>query len=673
METLTSLLSFERQFFIGAIAIILSIILEIVIIIKKRHKEKLLLTTQQIDQPIQPEKDISRKLVLTYIYVAIIDCIFVGLYIWWVVNQLTSTPKVIQSNPSNKSLLTSFDSPITIVFDKPVDFNKLTTHIAPRINGEWKYHKYLNILPFGRSVTFSPDVSFKPNEHVLVYAANIRGLLQQSFGSEYSLEFDVNHLPTVIFSTPSNNTTDVPSQTTIVLTLSDNDSPASSWDFDIAPKQFFTIKRTFSHTLEIQFTSPLKQGTSYTLNVYQSPARYNIKTKQTVEISDPIHVHTLSFTTVRPPFISSFSPQKDSVLPDENISIEFDRPMNMHNVEQSMLFTPDFNRSYEWNASHSALIIRPKQLTIDTSYTLTLPKGIQTDDNGLLEEDIEFHFKTVGPLVVTDNSIEKNTNHYPVDKPISLTFNQPVDKDSFANSMVLTPNVQTTLTWKQNTVTITPKQNLLYQTSYTITIPQGTKSAFGLSSDSDYSLSFTTTAQEHIIDVPFFRQQERFTCNIAALRMLLSYRGVSVDENALKNNIGSVGNRGDGNPHKNHVANYGTYWEPIISEANKYRPTRLFTNWSLDELLKKVEANKPVMIWGQNGWSDPHDISWTATDGTYIHAINGMHSYVIRGFRGTVTNPTHIFVNDPWRGQETLPINEFNRRWKYFMTAIVLD
>ena len=104
-----------------------------------------------------------------------------------------------------------------------------------------------------------------------------------------------------------------------------------------------------------------------------------------------------------------------------------------------------------------------------------------------------------------------------------------------------------------------------------------------------------------------------------------------------------------------------------------YHHNNVYTGWNLSALLTKVEEGKPVMVWGQNGWSTPTDISWTATDGTYIYAISGMHSYLVTGFEGTKDNPTLIYVNDPWRGQITLTPATFNSRWSYFKTALVIE
>jgi len=51
----------------------------------------------------------------------------------------------------------------------------------------------------------------------------------------------------------------------------------------------------------------------------------------------------------------------------------------------------------------------------------------------------------------------------------------------------------------------------------------------------------------------------------------------------------------------------------------------------LSDLISQVNLGNPVMVWGQNGWSDPHEISWTNPDGQFVYAVNGMHSYIITG------------------------------------------
>jgi uncharacterized protein YvpB len=155
--------------------------------------------------------------------------------------------------------------------------------------------------------------------------------------------------------------------------------------------------------------------------------------------------------------------------------------------------------------------------------------------------------------------------------------------------------------------------------------------------------------------------------------MVLAYRGISLEEAQIKANVGTGGTRGSGNPHNGYVSDYGTYWEPIIAFVSRYKKNHFYENGTVADLVKEIQNGNPILIWGQNGWSDPHELTWTTPDGQRIYAINGMHSYVVTGFRGPAGNPTHILVNDPWRGVTALPIQEFNRRWAFFQKALVVE
>jgi uncharacterized protein YvpB len=94
---------------------------------------------------------------------------------------------------------------------------------------------------------------------------------------------------------------------------------------------------------------------------------------------------------------------------------------------------------------------------------------------------------------------------------------------------------------------------------------------------------------------------------------------------------------------------------------------------SISDLANEVAQGHPVILWWQNGWSAPNDISWTTPDGQYIYAINGMHSEVAVGFIGPTDNPTHIIVNDPWRGRRELEVGYFKSLWGYFNnTGVVI-
>lgn len=106
---------------------------------------------------------------------------------------------------------------------------------------------------------------------------------------------------------------------------------------------------------------------------------------------------------------------------------------------------------------------------------------------------------------------------------------------------------------------------------------------------------------------------------------------------------------------------------------NKYTASHLYKEATIDDIVSELLQGHPLIIWSQNGWSKPIDYSWTAKDGTSIYAINGMHSYVVRGFTGPQRKPTAILVNDPWRGIYTMETEKFLSLLHYFDIALALQ
>jgi uncharacterized protein YvpB len=258
---------------------------------------------------------------------------------------------------------------------------------------------------------------------------------------------------------------------------------------------------------------------------------------------------------------------------------------------------------------------------------------------------------------------------------VKIQFNQEVDHASAQEHFFVSPAANGSFDWDGNAMYFN-LSGLSYATTYTYGVHAGVVSIYGLDGREEFSARFTTIPELVILKVPLYTQghsgDEAYSCNIVAARMLLAYRGVYVSTSQLRNESGYGGVRGSGNPHKGFVTNYGTYWGPVSAAVGRYRSIRLITGGDLHAVLQEVQNGNPVMIWGQNGWSTPTNISWTADDGTYIYAVSGMHSIVVKGFTGTADNPTSILVNDPWRGNSTLSVSKFRSNWSYFNVAMVV-
>jgi uncharacterized protein YvpB len=606
------------------------------------------------------------------IFVIIIQFLLILIGVYGLIVTIKTDPKVITSNPLPHKVLNSFSKPIEIEFSAPVDYRKLTIYINPKVPLTKQYEKYFSILPYGRKIEIQPNISIMPNQKIMIYFSNISSPLSNKFGSEYLLELFSPLSPQVIKVEPENQNQDINPDTSISYTLSDLVGPFVSWDAEVIPNQKFLLKSE-SKKITINFEKPLIQGSDYQVKLYQTPVIYEIKSGKILETGEKLLINTIKFSTTKAPFVSDFEPTGDHVIPNQPIKILFDKPMNPDSVMSNISISPQTTGDYTWSQEETELTFHPANLNKNTDYTVLIKSGVLSKTGGKLTQDLTYHFKTLGPVKVTYSyPIDTNTN-VSINTPISVKFDQEVSSISAQNKFITNPEIKGSFTWNNNTMIFKPALPLDYSSNYSYKITTGIISINGQNSTDENTYKFTTAPNEFVLKVPMYMQNQLNTCNIAVARMLLAYRGINISEDDLINQIGTSGSRGTGNPHIGFVPDYGTYWEPIVKAVTKYRRNRLFTNWNLKDLLNEINHGNPVMIWGQNGWSDPHDISWTLPDLTYIRAINGMHSSAVIGFRGPSDNPTDIIINDPWRGYSTIPLAEFTRRWSYFKTALIID
>lgn len=188
--------------------------------------------------------------------------------------------------------------------------------------------------------------------------------------------------------------------------------------------------------------------------------------------------------------------------------------------------------------------------------------------------------------------------------------------------------------------------------------------------------------------VPLYKQHYKFTCYTAAAQMVLAYRQItsvtelgflkeigydSTPKNQLTNTwgdpnrgvVGTFDGTGDGG--------YGAHWDPVAKALGAYRQVEVMHHWNLNELLEKVKAGNPVMVWWVNGVWPAKELTWNSSDGEKIRAVNGMHVEVVTGWVGPMASPTYILTNDPWRGHRRYIPSTFTKLWQWFdNTAIVV-
>lgn len=178
------------------------------------------------------------------------------------------------------------------------------------------------------------------------------------------------------------------------------------------------------------------------------------------------------------------------------------------------------------------------------------------------------------------------------------------------------------------------------------------------------------------LDVPFFRQERALSCEIAALRMVLAYRGTTVSERDLLGQlpVDPAPRKGGtwGDPDEGFVGlvdgimsktGYGVHAGPIAALAGQYRRAETLTAATPTALAEAVSQGNPVIVWGfipGRGKS----MTWTTLGGKTIHAVDGEHTRVVIGYTGSVPEPTGFFVMDPVYREQYWKTEKFMKNWE---------
>ncbi|MBD3311571.1 MAG: hypothetical protein GF349_03685 [Candidatus Magasanikbacteria bacterium] len=437
------------------------------------------------------------------------------------------------------------------------------------------------------------------------------------------------------------------------------------WRYEFIPEVDFNVISDKPNRKKLLFNKPLFQDTVYRLLIYQKSRTYNTENFDDIDKSDFNSVSNTEFKTVSAPAIRTYEPRGYKVHLDSIIKIEFDEAMSKEVVENSFMIKPSVDGKFEW-PDERILVFRPTEnLANDTDYVVSLSSGLANENGGKTTEDIELRFRTIGSVLISD--LYPVSGSYGVDTKLSrvvIEFDQEVDHGSAEAAFSIYPYVPGTFSWKDNSMVYIFSRYLDFSTQYTVSLKAGIKSIYGKDLGEDYTYYFTTKDKIFTLPVPQYNQQDTFTCNIAATRIVLAYRGVYLTESDI---IGGVGEGDD--PNEDWVSNYGVHWGPIASFISRYRNVAVKKGWNLQDLLKEVQKGNPVIVWWHNNYSKAGEFELESGATGY----RGMHSEVVRGFTGDVEDPGYILTSDPWRGSRKYSVQDFLSTWTYLgNTAIVV-
>lgn len=582
---------------------------------------------------------------------------------------IIQSPKIIRSTPEDGDNMRSAQQEIEVEFTVPVDKSTVEFNLSPETPGDWIMEESsVPGLDWVRKAKFVPEESIYPGRKVVVYVVGKKTPWSNGKQHEESLEFRSPDIPEVESISPSNDSKNVPVDKSIEVNFDSDLGKFVDIEYEIAPEVEFEISDLEENKdkQNLKFNNELSQDQKYNLKIFRTLRSYRVDNNENIEVGEREKIEEINFETVTTPLVDKYSPKGNTVRADSVIEVVFDNEMKIESVEEKFSITPETEGDISWKDKKTFVFTPSQDLKKETEYKVVFEKGLLNEHSGETNEKIEIKFSTVGRVKVAGFSPANGS--YGIDPSaanVVVTFNQEVDKESAQQKFSISPSVNGSFGWNGNQMTYFTAGKLAYSTRYRVSVGKGVKTVYGIDSEQDFSSSFVTKDQIITLGVPYYSQQEMFSCNIAAARMALAYRGVYVSESQIKSGVG-VGQ----NPNADFVPGYGVHAGPIASYMGRYRNVSLKSGWDVTSLAREVEAGNPVIVWWYNRYSRPSGAF--SLPGGYT-GYNGMHSEVVYGFSGNTSSPNYFYTNDPWRGRLTYSNAGFRSTWAYMnYTAIVV-
>jgi uncharacterized protein YvpB len=187
----------------------------------------------------------------------------------------------------------------------------------------------------------------------------------------------------------------------------------------------------------------------------------------------------------------------------------------------------------------------------------------------------------------------------------------------------------------------------------------------------------------NVLDVPLHLQEQRATCEVAALLMALQWRGITTGERtllaltgidgrpAVGDGSGGIARWGDpgaafvGDPNGNppdHTG-YGVYAAPIARAARASGANVLAagTGISPSAVYAAVLGGHPVVAWVTNDYQPGALRTWLAWDGAEVGYSLKEHAVLVIG-----VSPDQVLLDDPWYGRRWHARTEFEGAYGTF-------
>jgi hypothetical protein len=213
-------------------------------------------------------------------------------------------------------------------------------------------------------------------------------------------------------------------------------------------------------------------------------------------------IYTFIFTTetaMAAPVILETTPYNGTIdkHAGQPVAIFFDQSMYAASVEAAISISPFFEYGAYWAENNTVIYLQSfYPLEYNTEFTVTISGNAMSADGISLGTDYTFSFITaiMGLPMIMGTMPESGLISVSVDHTIQIVFDRSMDTSSIESLITISPQLEYVIEWAEADMVlkIRPVSPLNHGMTYTIKIPAGVLSSFGLPMQEVFEFSFTT-------------------------------------------------------------------------------------------------------------------------------------------------------------------------------------
>jgi hypothetical protein len=432
-------------------------------------------------------------------------------------------PTISSVSPSDAAGSISLSSPVSAVFNEPMDASTITVATFTVRDGAVPI---AGVIAFsGTTATFTPTMSLNPNtKYTATVNAGVRDLAHNAMVSDYVWNFTTgtDPAPTVTSTDPINLAIGVAFNKKISVAFSKPmDSLSAINSFSIANTSLggTPVLGSITYTGTTAVFTPsgnLLPSTSYTASISTVA-----KDKAGTYLKNS---YTWSFTTgkapdIIAPIVVSTDPINSAIgIPfNQKLSANFSEAMDpatviAANFKLANTTLGGLNVTGVVLYSGSTATFTPSAILLpNTTYTATITSAVKDLAAVSLKSDYVWSFTTGNvPDAISPTIVSTDPNRYdigvPLNKTVAAIFSESMDQSTITTSTFTLANatlgglvINGTVSYSGVTAVFSPLNNLAPNTTYTASINVGAKDLAGNSIVSNYYWSFTTGAAADLI------------------------------------------------------------------------------------------------------------------------------------------------------------------------------